>query len=196
MQIMENREIEEMRSQISLLRNKLEKQQIINDTVLTAAIKNNIAGIERKIRIPLLAGLFALAYCPFAFVRLLNVSVPFVVFTELIIVFSLVETYCQMRLIPTAADRGSDIADFVRRLDRFDRLRKRQLMSGMIMITVFFVWLLKDLSANYDAEEFYGLLSAVSIGLVAGLVIGLKNYFDISRRLRDLRRAAEVLRQE
>lgn len=196
MQIMENREIEEMRSQISLLRNKLEKQQIINDTVLTAAIKNNIAGIERKIRIPLLAGLFALAYCPFAFVRLLNVSVPFVVFTELIIVFSLVETYCQMRLIPTAADRGSDIADFVRRLDRFDRLRKRQLMSGMIMITVFFVWLLKDLSANYDAEEFYGLLSAVSIGLVAGLVIGLKNYLDISRRLRDLRRDAEVLRQE
>lgn len=115
---MENREIEEMRSQISLLRNKLEKQQIINDTVLTAAIKNNIAGIERKIRIPLLAGLFALAYCPFAFVRLLNVSVSFVVFTELIIVFSLVETYCQMRLIPTAADRGSDIADFVRRLDQ------------------------------------------------------------------------------
>lgn len=196
MQIMENREIEEMRSQISLLRNKLEKQQIINDSVLTAAIKNNIAGIERKIRLPLLAGLFALAYCPFAFVRLLNVSVPFVVFTELIIVFSLVETYCQMRLIPTAADRGSDIADFVRRLDRFDRLRKRQLVSGMIMITVFFVWLLKDLSANYDAEEFYGLLSAVSIGLVAGLVIGLKNYFDISRRLRDLRRDAEVLRQE
>ncbi len=196
MQIMENREIEEMRSQISLLRNKLEKQQIINDTVVAAAIKNNIAGIERKIRLPLLAGLFALAYCPFAFVRLLNVSVPFVVFTELIIVFSLVETYCQMRMIPTAADRGSDIADFVRRLDKFDRLRKRQLMSGMIMITVFFVWLLKDLSANYDAEEFYGLLSAVSIGLVAGLVIGLKNYFGISRRLRDLRRDAEVLRQE
>lgn len=196
MQIMENSEIEEMRSQIALLRNKLEKQQIINDTVVAAAIKNNVAGIERKIRIPLLAGLFALAYCPFAFVRILNVSVPFIVFTELMIVFSLVETYCQMRMIPTAVDRGSDIAEFVRRLDRFDRFRKRQLMSGMIMITVFFVWFLKDLSANYDTEEFYGMLVSISVGLVLGLVIGLKNYFGISRRLSELHRDAEALRQE
>lgn len=196
MQIMENREIEEMRSQIALLRNKLEKQQIINDTVVAAAIKNNVAGIERKIRIPLLAGLFALAYCPFAFLHLLNVSVPFIVFTELMIVFSLVETYCQMRMIPTAVDRGSDIAEFVRRLDKFDRFRKRQLMSGMIMITVFFAWLLKDLSANYDTEEFYGMLVSISVGLVLGLVIGLKNYFGISRRLSELHRDAEALRQE
>lgn len=193
---MENHELEEMRSQISLLRNKLEKQQIINDSLVAAAIRSNVAGIERRIRIPLLAGVFALVYCPFAFCCLLDVSLPFIIFAELVIVFGLVGTYCQMRLIPTAADRGSDVAEFVRRLDRFDRLRKRQLMSGMIMVAVFFVWFLKDLSANYDAEEFRIMTISVSVGLAVGLLIGLKNYFGISRRLGDLRRDAEVLRGE
>ncbi len=193
---MENNEIEEMRSQISLLRNKLEKQQIINDSMIAAAIKQNVAAIERRMRLPLVGGVFALVYCPFAFSRILDLSMPFVVFTEMMLVCAIVGTYCQVRLIPTAADRGSDIAEFVRRLDKFDRFRKRQLIAGMIMLTVFFAWFLKDLSANYGTEEFYAMLVGVCVGLVFGLVIGLKNYFGISRRLRDLHRDAEILRQE
>lgn len=196
MQIMENNEIEEMRSQISLLRNKLEKQQIINDSMIAAAIKDKVAAIEWRTRIPLVAGIFALIYCPFAFGHILQVSVPFIVFAELMLVVSIAETLYQMHLIPTAADRGSDIAEFVRRIDRFDRCRKRQLVAGMIMITVFFAWFLKDLAANYSAEEFYGMLIGVCVGLVLGFAIGMKNYFGISRRLRDLRRDAEMLRQE
>lgn len=196
MNTMENHDLEEMRSQISLLRSKLEKQRIINDSLVAAAIKSNVAGIERRIRIPLLAGVFALIYCPFAFCRLLTVSVPFIIFAELVIVFGLAGTFFQMRLIPTAADRGSDIAEFVRRLDRFDRLRKRQLMCGMILITVFFVWFLKELSVNYGAEEFRIMTISVITGLAIGMLIGLKNYLGISRRLADLRRDADVLRQE
>ncbi len=193
---MENHEIEEMRLQISLLRNKLEKQQIINDTVVTAAIKNNVAAIEWRMRIPLVAGVFALIYCPFAFGHLLHISMPLIVFTELMLVFAFVGNCRQMRMIPTAADRGSDIAEFVRRIDKFDRFRKRQLVSGMVMIAVFFAWFLKDLSANYDAEEFRIMTISVITGLAIGMVIGLKNYFGISRRLADLRRDADVLRQD
>lgn len=193
---MENHDLEEMRSQISLLRNKLEKQQIINDSIISAAIKSNVAGIERRIRIPILAGVFALIYCPYTFCCLLDVSVPFIVFAELVIVFGLAGTLFQNHLLPTAADRGSDIAEFVSRLDRFDRLRKRQLMCGMILIAVFFVWFLKDLSDNYGAEEFRIMTVSVLSGLAFGLLIGFKNYFGISRRLADLRRDAEVLRRE
>lgn len=193
---MENNEIEEMRSQISLLRNKLEKQQIINDSMIAAAIKDKVAAIEWRTRIPLVAGIFALIYCPFAFGHILQTSVPFIVFTELMLACEMAVTLWQVHLIPTAADRGADIAEFVRRIDRFDRCRKRQLVAGMIMITVFFAWFLKDLAANYSAEEFYGMLVAVSVGLVVGLAVGLKNYFGISRRLRDVRRDAEMLRQE
>ena len=193
---MENHEIEEMRSQISLLRNKLEKQQIINDTIVAVAIKNNVAGIERRIRLPLLAGVFALIYTPFSFTCLLNVSVPLIIFTELMLVFAIVMTYYSMRVMPTAADRGEDIAEFVRRLDEFDRFRKRQLMCGMILVAIFFAWFLKDLSINYSEEEFRFMTTSVIIGLVLGLIIGFKNYFDISRRLNDLHRDAEVLRQK
>lgn len=193
---MENQEIEEMRSQISLLRNKLEKQQIINDTIVAAAIKNNVAVIEWRMRIPIVAGVFALIYCPFAFGYLLHISMPLVVFTELMVALSLAGSVWLVHLIPTAADRGADIAEFVRRLDRFDGIRKRQLIAGMILCTVFFAWFLNDLAANYETEEFYEMMVAVCVGLVLGLIIGLKNYFGISRRLRDMRRDAEVLRQE
>lgn len=193
---MENNELQEMRSQISLLRNKLEKQQIINDTMIAAAIEKNVAAIEWRMRLPLAAGAFAVIFSPFAFGHVLHLSMPFVVFTELMLVWDLILTFCQMRMVPTAADRGSDIAGFVRRLDKFDRLRKRQLIAGMIMIAVFFAWFLKDLSANYGTEEFYAMLVVVCVGLVSGLAIGLKNYFGISRRLRDLHRDAEMLRQE
>lgn len=193
---MENHDLEEMRSQISLLRNKLEKQQIINDSIISAAIKSNVAGIERRIRIPILAGVFALIYCPYTFFCLLDVSVPFIVFAELVIVFGLAGTLFQNHLLLTTADRGSDIAEFVSCLDRFDRLRKRQLMCGMILIAVFFVWFLKDLSDNYGAEEFRIMTVSVLSGLAFGLLIGFKNYFGISRRLADLRRDAEVLRRE
>ena len=196
MKTMKTDEIEEMRSQISLLRSKLERQQIINESILTAAIHSNVAGIAWRMRMPLIAAVFALLYCPFALLYILHLSVPLIVFTEVMMLVALAGSVQMIRAMPTAADRGADMAEFVRRLDEFDRFRKRKLMGGMVLVAIFFAWFLKDISMNYSEEEFRFMTISLIIGLVLGLIIGFKNYFAISRRLNDLHRDAEVLRQK
>ena len=70
-------ELEEMRSQISILKQQLEKQNIINDTHIRNSMKSKANDLHKTIRGTVGGGIFAILYCPICF-HFLGCSLPFV----------------------------------------------------------------------------------------------------------------------
>ncbi len=63
---MENNELEEMRSQLSVLNEKLDKEPIVSDTMLSNVTRKSISGMQRKLLVRILIGA-VLAYFVYVF---------------------------------------------------------------------------------------------------------------------------------
>ena len=57
-------ELEEMRSQIGLLKQKLERQTIINDTHIRNSMKSKMSALNRTVGATICAGIFAAIFSP------------------------------------------------------------------------------------------------------------------------------------
>mgnify|MGYP003501895248 CR=1 FL=1 len=55
-------ELEEMRSQISILKEKLEKQNIVNEQHIRNSMKSKASDINRIVTVTIVLGVFALVY--------------------------------------------------------------------------------------------------------------------------------------
>ena len=79
-----SQELEEMRSQISLLKDKLEKQTIVNDGHIRKSMQSKMSDINRTILASIIAGGFALPYCTWYFWSQ-GLSIVFVAATALML---------------------------------------------------------------------------------------------------------------
>ena len=62
-----SQELEEMRSQISLLKDKLEKQAIVNAEHIKRSVRSKMSEINRTVTATIFIGTFALIYCTWFF---------------------------------------------------------------------------------------------------------------------------------
>ena len=60
-------ELEEMRAQLGTLKEKLEKQTIINESHIRNSMKSKMSDINRTMTGTIAAGIFALVYCTWYF---------------------------------------------------------------------------------------------------------------------------------
>ena len=56
-------ELEEMKSQLEMLKEKLDKQTIINETHIRNSMKSKMSDINKTVTGTIIAGVFALSYC-------------------------------------------------------------------------------------------------------------------------------------
>ena len=62
-------ELDELRQQHAILKDKLSKQAIINDGMLKKAMKRNLRSLNKEMRRMMALGIFATIYCPFVFYK-------------------------------------------------------------------------------------------------------------------------------
>ena len=60
-------ELEQMRAQIGMLKQKLEQQAIVNDMHIRNSMKSKISDLNRTVRATIFAGIFAVVFAPVTF---------------------------------------------------------------------------------------------------------------------------------
>lgn len=181
-------ELEEMRSQISILKEKLEKQNIINDTHIRNSMKSKANDLHKTIRGTVGGGIFALIYCPICF-YFLGCSLPFVAVTTVMLAVCLALTirqnvvlgrmdFSQGNLVETAEALGSVRKHYV----QWTRL------AAPAIIIPWYVWCMYEF-INLDKPGGIVLLVCATVGGIIGGIIG----FSINRKV--VRKATEILDQ-
>ena len=95
---MKDMELEEMRAQINLLKEKLEKQGIVNSHLLQQSMKTRVSQIHRQGWKSVACGLVAIVAFAFNYV-LGSLSLPFVIASILLMLFCIIGTWhCHMPL--------------------------------------------------------------------------------------------------
>lgn len=170
----ENMELEQMREQISLLKEKLLRQQIISERAIVEAAQKGIGKINRAGIVYSFFGLFAVVYCSWAF-YMIGFSVEFVMGTAIYLaVCALATIYAHWGLRSIDVSRGN-LIEIAQRLIRFRKIYSHWHFFTVPTLIVWCYFLYCDAQRMLDNAE--GFLIACAVGGSIGAVIGLWRHF-------------------
>ena len=100
-------ELEQMRTQIGMLKQKLEQQAIVNDTHIRNSMKSKISDLNRTILGTIFAGIFAVIFAPVTF-YVQGCSLIFVIATAIMLAVCLGLTIVQKINLGSMMDLSQD----------------------------------------------------------------------------------------
>lgn len=183
----ESRELQEMKEQLAILTQKLEKETIVNERLLRQSMKNKASSIRRRAIVESIATLIMIPYFIWVMPGLIGISVGLCSFTCFFMIAALAYNfYIHSHFQPEKFAHGSLLEA------RKDTLRTQKLYSkwrmyiGIPFCIVFISWFAYDISQVMHGEELRGALGGVAIGCVLGVIVGTFIHKKIQRTMNEI----------
>ena len=184
-------ELEQMRTQIGMLKQKLEQQAIVNDTHIRNSMKSKISDLNRTILGTIFAGIFAVIFAPVTF-YVQGCSLIFVIATAIMLAVCLGLTIVQKINLGSMMDLSQDnLVETARKLSKVRTHYKEWYKIAIPMILVWGGWMI------YEMVQVLGIESPTAIGFYCGAGVGLLIGGIIRARInrKVVRQANEILAQ-
>lgn len=191
---MENREIsrelEEMRSQIEILKCKLENQKIINEQQLRNSMTNKMSNIDKTMLRTIILGFLALIYCTWYFTTTMRLSPAFTFATSALISACLAITiykHYSFRRIDLVRDH---ILDVVERLTKINKHFSSWWKTALPILLLWYGWWMYEMLTTYHNQTY---IIGICVGSFVGIVVGSIAGFKVNNKI--VRETNEILAQ-
>lgn len=158
-------ELEEMRVQLGMLKDKLEKQTIINETHIRNSMKSKMSDINKTVTGTIIAGVFALCYSTWFFYWQ-DFSLAFVIATFVMLAVCLGITIAQRVILGKMDFSQGNLVETAEKLSKIKKHYQDWYKIAIPMIIVWFGWMM------YEMISIHGLESPMAIGFCCGALIG------------------------
>ena len=179
-----------MRSQIGILKEKLEKQTIVNEKHIRLSMKSKANDMNRTVRGTIIAGVFAVIFCPFVFYNM-GASLAFVIATLLMLAVCLGLTIVQKVNLGRMDFSQGSLVETAEMLSKVRTHYKEWYRIAIPMLVVWAGWMIYEMVEVLGTDTPYaiGFFGGTAVGLVLGGIIGAR----INRKV--VRQANEILSQ-
>ena len=106
----ENFELENMRQQLNTLKKKLDQQEIVNDRLIRHSMEKTANKINRRYYFIMAVCVLMIPYSYWAFVKLSGFSIPFWIFTCIVMLVCLGGTYYNSRNLDLALQDPTSVS--------------------------------------------------------------------------------------
>ena len=163
--------LREMQQQMQQLREKLNKEQIINERLLQKSCRQTVDRLKFKSNLPIVFAIIAILCSP-AYLSF-GISPWFLIFTCVLMLVSIVATILTNRHIP---QMDKDLVTATNELTRYKKIHAEWLKYSIPALIVWLDCLIWDFLRNQTISkvEFYGFIAGISTGLILGILLGLK----------------------
>jgi hypothetical protein len=187
----ETNELEEMRAQMALLQEKLNKEEILTDNLLKQAMTGKMSTINRYKWVVLIASIFALTFGNMSWYQI-GLPLRFLIGTSVLMVVAVVV----MWIIHAKMDERDIIDGNMLEVAKNAKKLKMQYITwqriGYPLIVLWLAWFAYEvMSLNADKEYLWGLLIASTVGGVIGGIWGHMMNRKVLRACDDLIRQIE-----
>lgn len=179
---MEEMNLDEMRSQIAILKEKVDKQNIVNDKLMHRVINTRTDDMKRKMFVAVFCGIITIAISPWAFHHNLGLSWWFIIVTDIFMVYCMSMEIYYKRMISDKALMNASILEVAQRMSRFKSGYKRYTMINIfVLLPIWLVWLLVEVYLQFSGnmEIFRSYAIGLGVGIVIGGIVGLRLFFRI-----------------
>ena len=183
-------ELEEMRAQLGTLKEKLEKQTIINETHIRNSMKSKMSDINKTVTGTIIAGVFALCYSTWFFYWQ-DFSLAFVIATFVMLAVCLGITIAQRVILGKMDFSQGNLVETAEKLSKIKKHYQDWYKIAIPMIIVWFGWMI------YEMLSIHGMESPMAIGFCCGALIGgvIGGIIGMRTNRKVARKATEILDQ-
>jgi Na+/glutamate symporter len=184
-------ELEQMRSQIGMLKQKLEQQAIVNDMHIRNSMKSKISDLNRTVRATIFAGIFAVVFAPVTF-YIQGASLAFVISTAVMLAVCLGLTIVQKINLGKMMDLSQgNLVETAEKLSKVRTHYKDWYKIAIPMLLVWGGWMIFEMvqALGVDSPTAVGFYCGAGVGLIIGGIIGAR----VNRKV--VNKANEILSQ-
>lgn len=184
-------ELEQMRAQIGMLKQKLDQQAIINDKHIRNSMKSKISDLNRTVGWTIFAGIFAVVFAPVTF-YIQGCSLAFVIATALMLAVCLGLTIIQKTNLGKMSDLSQgNLVETAEKLSRVRTHYKEWYKIAIPMILIWGGWMIYEMvnAIGIESPTAIGFYCGAGVGLIIGGILGAR----INRKV--VRQANEILSQ-
>ena len=170
-------DFENMRQQMSTLKNKLNKQEIVNDRLMRRSMRNEVDTITRRYYIIMAIGLFMVPYGYWCFVKLTGLSIFFWVVTSIFMLVCVGATFYTYRKISDPNMMNRNLVEARKKVASAKKFEANWLFFGI------------PAGGAFSSGIFWGGCIGGIIGAICGLSINFRTqrqYQDIIDQIEDL----------
>ena len=189
-------ELEEMRMQINDLKNKLEKQNIVNDKHIRNSFRTKISDINRTVTMTVIAGMFTLVYWTWFF-HFKGLSLAFTIATGLMLEVCVLLTLIQKNKLSRIDISAGNLVETARDISKIRTHYKDWYKTAIPMIIIWFGWMTYEILTRFEMTPMtIGFLSGAATGGILGGIIGGRINKKIINRTEELLGYIEELQKE
>lgn len=184
-------ELEQMRSQIGMLKQKLEQQTIVNERHIRNSMKSKISDLNQTVRGTIFAGIFAVLFAPMTF-YIQGCSLLFVIGTAVMLAVCLGLTIVQKINLGRMTDLSqSNLIETAEKLSKTRTHYKEWYKIAIPMLLAWVGWMIYEMvnAIGIESPTAIGFYCGAGVGLIIGGVIGAR----INRKV--VQQANEILVQ-
>ena len=179
-------DLENMRQQMTTLKNKLNKQEIVNDRLIRRSMKNEVNTITRRYYIIMAVGLFMVPYGYWCFVKLCGLSLFFWIVTSIFMLVCAGATYYTLRKINDPNLMNRNLVEARRKVASAKKFEANWLFFGIPAVVLWLSWFLYETYQINGGAYSNGFFWGGCIGGIIGAICGLSTNFKTQRQYQDI----------
>ena len=191
----ENFDLENMRQQMTTLKNKLNQQEIVNDRLIRRSMRNEVNTITRRYNIIMILAVFMIPYFYWVFVKLSGFSMAFWIGSSIFMLICAGATYYNTRKISDPDMMSHSLVEARKRVASAKKFDADWLKFGIPAVILWFAWFVYEIYLqNHDLAN--GLFWGGCVGGIIGAICGIKFHFKTQHQYQDVIDQIEDLTQE
>ena len=184
-------ELDEMRQQMAILKDKLESQTIVNDRFIRRSIKRNVSTINRRYLVMTIIALAMIPYGYWAFVMLNGLSVALWIALCVLMLAVVGFIYINGSVLRDYNLMGGNLVEVKRKLALAKKRDGNWPWFGIPVAVAWASWAIYEMAQKTGGNEY--LVPCCIVGILVGALVGLKVHFKTQRHYRDVLEQLEDL---
>ena len=182
----ENFNLEEMRQQMTTLKNKLNQQEIVNDRLIRRSMRNEVNSITRRYNIIMAIGILMVPYGYWCFVKLVGLSIFFWIATSIFMLICAGATFYNSRKISDPGLMSHSLVEARKKVASAKKFESNWLLFGIPAVILWMGWFFYEIYQIQGGDFYNGFFLGGCIGGIIGAIIGIKLHFKTQRQYQDV----------
>ena len=182
----ENFNLEEMRQQMTTLKNKLNQQEIVNDRLIRRSMRNEVNSITRRYNIVMAIGILMVPYGYWCFVKLVGLSIFFWIVTSIFMLICAGATFYNSRKISDPGLMSHSLVEARKKVASAKKFESNWLLFGIPAVILWMGWFFYEIYQIQGGDFYNGFFWGGCIGGIIGAIIGIKIHLKTQHQYQDV----------
>lgn len=179
-------DLENMRQQMTTLKNKLDQQEIVNDRLIRRSMRNEVNKITQRYYIVMTLAVLMVPYFYWVFVKLSGFSMAFWIGTSIFMLICAGATFYNIRKISDPNLMSHNLVEARKKVASAKKFDSNWQLFGIPAVILWFGWFVYEVYQLNNGSFADGLFLGGCVGGVIGAVIGFKMHFKTQRQYQDI----------